>query len=65
MDEQMRCAFIHTQVACAMAEIAAMQAANLSSIGARYTWDDFMAIQDKYIIGHNTVISYLTEGVVR
>jgi hypothetical protein len=63
MDPLARCAFVQAQVACAMAEIAAMQAANQDqiSIGQRITYDEaaFFAVQDKYLIGHNAVIDYL------
>lgn len=61
--EAKRCAFIHAQVACALAEIAGMQATNaaLAMQGAPpvYNYQDFFAIPDRYMIGHNAVIEYL------
>lgn len=63
MDHQARCAFVHAQSACAIAEIAAMQAANDAARAAGgfplYGHADFMAIQLNYTIGHNAVIEYL------
>lgn len=66
MDQEARCAYIIAQAACANAEIAAMQAENqrmATTPGSKepvFTHDDFMAIQDKYMISHNAVIGYLT-----
>ena len=66
MNHEARCAFVHAQVACAMAEIAAMQAHNQMNLAhnqnALYTYSDFMAVQDKYCVGHNAVIEYLRDG---
>lgn len=63
MDHAARCAFVHAQVACAMAEIAAMQAKNAQceyeGVSAEYDAADFRAIENRYMIGHNTVIEYL------
>lgn len=66
MDHQARCAFVIAQAACANAEIAAMQATNqkylLDKCPPKYTYEDFMAVESKYMIGHNSVIEYLREG---
>jgi len=60
MDDQMKSAFIVAQAACANAELMAMQAANAQTPDDQpYNYEAFMAVQDKYMIGHNTVISYL------
>lgn len=63
MDHQARCAFVNAQAACALAEIAAMQAQNaaLLLVGdpPRYKYEDFMAMQNAYLISHNAVIEYL------
>lgn len=65
MDEmEGRIAFVNAQVVCALAEIAAMQAENNErerrGEAAAWNFTHFMAVQDKYLIGHNAVISYLT-----
>ena len=66
MDHAARCAFIYAQVACAMAETAAMQASNQIAaqrdLPVQWNYSDFMAVQDKYCIGHNAVIEYLRDG---
>jgi hypothetical protein len=60
-----RAAFIHAQAACATAEIAAMQAANQQRAAEgnspAYGEDAFMAVQSRYMIGHNDVIDYLRD----
>jgi hypothetical protein len=66
MNNEARCAFVQAQVACAMAEIAAMQARNQQladeGVGPHFTYDHFMEVQNKYLIGHNAVIEYLRDG---
>lgn len=65
MDHAARCAFVYAQAACAMAEIAAMQAQNTSVTAQTgvanpvFGFSDFLEIQNKYLIGHNSVIEYL------
>lgn len=63
MDHLARIAFIQSQVACAMAEIEAMKAANQAceyrGESQDYTEQDFRNIESKYMIGHNAVIEYL------
>ena len=65
MNIEARAAFIQAQAACAMAEIAAMQAANQHrlSLGHSIAYDEdaFMAVQNRYLIGHNEVIEYLRD----
>jgi len=57
-------AFVMAQVACALAEIEGMRALNSyrehrgETIG--YTDDHFMAIPDKYGLGHNDVLTTLS-----
>ena len=63
MDHAARCVFVQAQVACALAEIASMQAANQYrlALGQTIAYDEaaFIAVQDRYLIGHNAVIDYL------
>lgn len=63
MDTEARAAFINAQAACAMAEIAAMQAENQHRLSLGYSiaydHDAFMQVQNTYMIGHNAVIEYL------
>lgn len=63
MDHQSRVAFVQAQVACMLAELAAMQADNQIDLsqGLRPQWvhKDFMDLQNKYLVGHNAVIDYL------
>lgn len=63
MDPQARAAFVIAQAACAQAEIAAMQAENTEreqrGLSPAYGYGQFMAVQDRYLIGHNAVIEYL------
>lgn len=58
-----RAAFINAQSACAIAEIQGMVAENQKRLALGYSiaydMDAFMAVQDKYMIGHNAVIAYL------
>lgn len=65
MDPIAKASFIIAQAACANAKIAAMQAVNQICVqrGEPLVWNyaDFMAVQDEYYIGHNTVIGYLRE----
>ena len=60
-----RCAFIASQTACAMAEIEGMKAVNqyreMQGYSQAYGEEDFFAIPDKYVIGHNAVIEYLRD----
>ena len=62
MTDEQKAAFINAQAACAVAEIASMQAENnwcmLNGTRPTYTEVDFNAIQGKYMIGHNAVIGF-------
>jgi hypothetical protein len=64
MDEQARVVFVQSQIVCAMAEIAGMQAENTSLMangeGIRYGFQDFQNVPSKYGLWHNDVVSYLT-----
>lgn len=61
MNDAQKAAFINAQAACALAEIAAMQAANALPLSLRgralYTEDDFRAVPDRYGIHHNAVLT--------
>jgi len=63
MSPEARIAFVLAQVACANADIAGMQAENQHrlSLGHTIAHDHaaFLAVQDRYMIGHNAVIEYL------
>lgn len=63
MDKTERAAFVIAQAACAMAEIAAMQAHNAADERSGrvplYHYGDFLAVQEKYTIGHNAVLGWL------
>ncbi len=67
MTDEQKAAFIIAQAACAQAEIAAMQAFNQHrlSLGQSIGYDEeaFLAIADKYLIGHNAVISFFQRRV--
>ena len=60
MNEQAKFMFLHTQVTCAMIEVAGMQAANKQHQKDQpYGEDDFRQLIDKYGLGHNAVLEYL------
>lgn len=63
MGPEARVAFVLAQVACAHAELAAMQAENQHrlSLGHTIAYDHaaFMRVQTDYMIGHNVVVEYL------
>lgn len=63
MTPEQKAAFIISQAMCAAAEIAAMQAFNqhrLSlGLSVGYDEDAFLALIDKYQLGHNSVLIYL------
>lgn len=60
MTPEQSAAYVHAQVACAMAELFAMLAANTErqSQGYSAAYDEaaFMALQEKYCISHNAVL---------
>jgi len=60
MTPEQSAAYIISQVACAMSEMFAMQAANLERAnkgeGIAYGEEAFLAVQEKYMIGHNAVL---------
>lgn len=66
MDQAARCAFIHAQTVCAMAEIEGMRAANSIAMwnltNPPYKKEDFEAVPVRYGIDHNSVIQYLRDG---
>jgi hypothetical protein len=61
MTDEQKVAFINAQTACALAEIAGMQAENshraANGNSVAYGDEAFFAIPDKYGIGHNTVVA--------
>lgn len=62
MTPEQKAAFVMTQAACAMAEIAGMQAENqhyvLNGSGILYGKNAFDGVIERYTIGHNAVISF-------
>lgn len=64
MNPEQAAAFVIAQSACAMAEIAAMQARNARYTGAEKYHDphEFEAVIDKYCIGHNAVLTLFQEA---
>lgn len=65
MDQADKVAFIHSQIVCANAEIAGMQAANLARMAEHqplvYDEQAFYDVPSKYGLHHNDVISYLAD----
>ena len=65
MTPEQKAAFVNAQAACALAEIAAMQAANQHrlSLGQSIAYDEdaFIAVQNNYLIGHNAVIEFMLD----
>jgi hypothetical protein len=64
MDDAQKAAFVMSQVVCAQAEIAGMQAENTTRMTAgeplRWGLQDFQNVPSKYGLWHNDVISYFT-----
>lgn len=60
MTPEQQAAFVMAQAACAMAEIAGMQAENANYNHPKYLKKDFDAVIARNVIGHNDVISYFT-----
>ncbi len=58
-------AFVNSQVACAMIEMEAMKASNtnreMRGEAIAYAEEAFIALINKYGIGHNTVIETLNQ----
>ncbi len=65
MTPEQKAAFINAQAACAMAEIAGMQAANQHrlSLGHSIAYDEdaFAAVPDRFGIGHNAVVIFMQD----
>lgn len=63
MTDEQKAAFIQSQAACAIAEIAAMQAENQVRLsrGEAQAYDEeaFMSVQRTYVISHNAVIEFM------
>lgn len=67
MDLAERVAFVQTQTVCAIAEIEGMKAANEWARQDKrytqpYTEADFRAVPDRYQLGWNDVLTYLSDG---
>lgn len=60
MTAEQQAAFVMAQAACAMAEIAGMQAENMQRVhrgeSLAYTENDFIAVTHRNCIGHNDVL---------
>lgn len=65
MDKEARAAYVVAQGACAQIEAMAMQAQNTEDIAAgrqlKFKHHDFLALIDKYGIGHNAIITFLRD----
>jgi len=59
-------AYVNSQMACAQIELVAMEATNAERWGhgqsLAYSEADFLAIIDKYQLGHNSVLTNLHQG---
>lgn len=66
METTERAAFLIAQAACAQAEIAGMTAENQQrehrGESMAYVHSDYLAVIDKYGIGHNAAILWLRDG---
>lgn len=66
MDDNMKVAFVLSQITCAQITLASMQTANQhrADIGATqaYTEKDFERITKRFLIAHNDVLTYFTKG---
>lgn len=66
MTPEEKAAYIQSQCACAMIEAMGYQAENQvrAEQGCSIAYDEeaFAALENKYVIGHNTVVSFL-QGV--
>ena len=65
MTPDQKAAFINSQVACAQIDMAAMAAENEANRcdGRPIAWgsNSFIALIDKYAIGHNAVITFMED----
>ena len=63
MNETARAAYILSQAACAMAELAAMKAEDAlrhpDDHCGPHTGEEYRSVMDRYGIGHNAVVDYL------
>jgi hypothetical protein len=63
VDQVARAAFVIAQAACAQVEALGMLSTNQTMVARgehpRYVEQDFLDLQNKYVIGHNAVIDYL------
>ena len=65
MTPEERAAFINSQVACALIELAGMQSENEvrkhHGQSPAYPEEAFQALMKKYLIGHNEVITFFNQ----
>ena len=65
MTPEQKAAYIQAQAACAMAEIAGMQAENMQrehrGESMAYVEDDFAQVIEKYSIHHNAVVEWMRD----
>jgi len=63
MNENQKTVFVQSQIACAIIELESMKAANAErerrGESQAYPEESFIALLDRYMIGHNAVIEYL------
>ena len=63
MTPEQKATFVQSQVACALIEVEAMKAENSqctnTSLPPTYSQMDFLALIEKYQIGHDAVLSLL------
>lgn len=64
MTPEQQAAFIMAQIVCAQIEMNAMLAHDNQEPDPQhhYSHKDYMALQDKYVVGHNAVISFFQGG---
>lgn len=66
MDQQARATFLITQSACMQAHLASMQEQNATDREAgrplTHPPHEFASLPDRYGLGHNSAITYLTGG---
>lgn len=65
MTPEQQAAFINSQVACALIELAGMQAENTArqQLGQSpaYQEDSFQVLMRRYLIGHNEVLTFFQQ----
>lgn len=66
MTSEQSAAYVHAQVACVMAELFSMLAANTErqqrGLSPAYDEEAFMALQERYCVDHNAVIGIFQQA---